>query len=386
MKQLKIVLALLVKYSIRCVFILSSILFKVNTRKITFASYRSDHLSGNLLSVYNEICKRQENYQFIFLLKKFNPSILGKFQYVLHLFKAGYYLATSRYFIIDDYYLPVYTIKPRENTDIIQLWHAAGAFKKFGYSTIGKDFGPSEEYLKHIKVHSNYSKVIVSSTEVVPFFAEAFNMSKENILPLGLPRNDVFFDDERSMHIKDEFHKNYPELENKKIILYAPTFRGKSHATDKNICPLDLKQFINHLEPNYALIVNLHPYCQNLIDTELYENEQIYFMHGKFDIQALMIVSDLLITDYSSVIFDYSLLEKPILFFADDVQEYMQDRDFYYEYESFIPGPLFKDSVTLAEWINFGQYDLEPVIAFKNRFFDHVDGHSSKRAIDNIFL
>src|SRR5699024_5949284 len=101
-------------------------------------------------------------------------------------------ISNAKYLILDDYYLPIYMIKPTRHLKVIQLWHAAGAFKKFGYSTVGTKFGPNHSYLKVVPVHSHYTHVYVSTENVIQDYAEAFNMSPSHIFPYGIPRADLF--------------------------------------------------------------------------------------------------------------------------------------------------------------------------------------------------
>lgn len=383
MKNIKLWPTILIVFFIRFTFFLFRI-FPVNSHKVTFASYRSENLSGNLLYIFNEIHNYYPQYKVHFLFKKLNSSLIGKMNYVLHMIKSCYELATSKYFIIDDFYFPVYCIKPKKETEIIQLWHAAGAFKKFGYSTIGKSFGPSEEYLKVVKVHSNYSKVYVSSTEIVPHYAEAFHMSSKQVLPLGVPRTDYFYDDAAIMKSKDRFYQAYPQLKGKKILLYAPTFRGKSHYQTRFDFPLDFALMKEKLGNEYALLIHLHPYMMSDVDIQPSEKDFVYLTAGLFDIQELLAISDVLISDYSSVIFDFSLLGKPIAFIANDLEDYMKERDFYYEFKSFIPGPFFSNCKQLIDWIVAGEFDLDKVVAFRNRFFDITDGKASQRIVRDL--
>jgi CDP-glycerol glycerophosphotransferase (TagB/SpsB family) len=384
-KRFKLLSTLLAKAVVRTAFCISSAFLPVNPRKVTFASYRSSKLEGNLYWVYRELASRGERYKYTFLFRKYKSSFGGKLGFLWFMAKAGHHLATSKYFLVDDYFFPIYVITPRRNTQIVQLWHAAGAFKKFGYSTLDKDYGPSEEYLKHVKIHSNYSLALVSSTEVVPHFAEAFNMPPERILPLGIPRTDYFFLVEEHERIKLKFAQLYPQLKGKKLILYAPTFRGKSYGREPFHCPIDTAELYRTLGQDYAFIVHLHPYLK---DTELVvtgPSSFVYRIEDEFDIQELMILADILITDYSSVIFDYSLLGKPMAFFATDLDEYLAERDFYYDYRTLIPGPLFTDVKELASWIMGGDFDLEAVARFRDRFFDVADGQASRRVVDYIF-
>lgn len=370
---------------LKMIYSISSLLFPYKPYKVTFASYRSEQLKGNLLYLYNELQSSRDHFTYTKLFKKYDSSFLGKLDYVFHLVRACYHLATSAYFVVDDYYYPIYVVNPKKKTRVIQLWHAAGAFKKFGHSTKGKSFGPSLEYLKYVNIHSNYSNVIVSSKEVVPYFAEAFNMSTEKILPLGLPRTDYFYDKDKTTTTVEKFSLLYPELTGKKLVLYAPTFRGKSHYQAPFKIPFDLKEMKKQLAPDIALITHFHPYMKGANLDKEGCSDFVYDLSDDFDIQELMYLSDILLTDYSSVIFEFSLLEKPIAFFPFDLEEYIKERDFYYDYQCFIPGPLFRDTVPLIDWLKTETFDLESVYAFRDKFFDYADGNASKRIVECLF-
>ncbi|HSU79595.1 MAG TPA: CDP-glycerol glycerophosphotransferase family protein [Candidatus Angelobacter sp.] len=380
MKPFKVLPTLIARAGIRIVFRLACLFWPVNRDKITFASYRAEELKDNLAYIYEAWKKQGLSREPVFLLKRYRPGLLGKFDYFIHMIRASWHLATSRFFIIDDYFFPVYVIEPRMGTDIVQLWHAAGAFKKFGHSTINKSFGPSEDYLKLVNVHSNYTKVMVSGSEVIPYYAEAFNMPESRVLPLGVPRTDYFYDETANHALSDRFFKEYPELKGKTLLLYAPTFRGKSHDQGVFECPFDLKKLKTDLE-NYAVLVNLHPYMQKGMMRDKSLDGFVYMMDGKYNIQELLSLSDRLLTDYSSIIFDYSLLERPIAFFAHDLEDYELERGFYFNFRSFIPGPLFTETAELVAWLKSDTFDRAKVKAFKQRFFDHADGKSSERIV-----
>jgi CDP-ribitol ribitolphosphotransferase len=294
-------------------------------------------------------------------------------------------MATSHYFIVDDYYFPIYTIKPRKKTEIIQLWHAAGAFKKFGHSIVGKAFGPTNGYLKYINIHSNYTKVIVSSKEVIPFYAEAFQMPSANIYPLGLPRTDYFFDLKSHQQLKNQFYHDYPELKEKKVILYAPTFRSKGQNQNLLDYFIDLNVLRDSLGSDYALLIHLHPYVDKKLHFTAQFDGFVYQMQDNYSIEEILILSDLLITDYSSIIFDFSILNKPIGFYARDLESYTKIRDFYFDYENFVPGPIFKNTMKLTHWIKEENFELEKIQEFRKRFMKDCDGRVSQRVVEQIF-
>lgn len=384
MSILKLMPTIFVKYTMKCVYFVMCLFFKVNSHKITFASYRSDGLKDNLYFVWDEMQTQYPDYQYHFVFKRFHSSLRGKIDYFFHLSRAIYEMATSKFFIIDDYYFPVYVVRPRKGTEVIQLWHGSGALKKFGLSTIGKSFGPSEKYLKHVKIHSNYGRVYVSSSEVIPYYSEAFGMPAKRIYPLGVPRTDYFFSLEKREHLREKFFERYPELIGKKLMLYAPTYRGRSHYQEAFQCPLNIQMMKEKLHPEHALMIHLHPYMQDGVNIEEDEKDFAYHIRDTFTIQELLSLSDMLITDYSTVFFDYSLLGRPIAFFADDLEQYISERDFYYDYLDIIPGPFFTKTEQLTDWIIKGEFDLKKVTAFRSRFFDHHDGKAAKRIVRDL--
>jgi CDP-glycerol glycerophosphotransferase (TagB/SpsB family) len=384
MKILRFLPTLILKGMVQIVYVFCCLFFPINNKKVTFASYRSNSLQGNLLHLYNELKVQHPDFISKCLFRKPKSTKSGKISYIIHMFASIFHMATSKYFFIDDYYLPVYLIKPRRNTQIIQVWHAAGAFKKFGYSTIGKTFGPTQQYLKHVKVHSNYTHVIVSSSEVIPFFSEAFNTSPEKILPLGLPRTDFLLEQKNSHNIKNRLYNTYPELKGKKIMLYAPTFRGKSHYQSNFEGYLDFSALKSKLDEEYVLLVKYHPYISESLEIDSSLRTFVYQIDDSFNTEEILLISDVLVTDYSSIIFDFSLLGRPIAFMAKDLEKYKKERDFYYDYKSFVPGPIFENSTDLAWWVKEANFDIAMVEEFSNKFFDIQDGCASQRIIERL--
>lgn len=374
----------LTKVMIKIAYFFFSIIFKVNSKKITFASTRSNEINGNLKYIYQEIENRNTDYKLVKSFFKINNSLLGKLRYFFHIIRECYHLATSKYFIIDDYHYLVYLIKPRKNTEIIQLWHACGAFKKFGMSLVGKRYGPSKDYIKTIKIHSNYSRVYVSSSEVIPYYSEAFNMSETRVFPLGVPRTDYFFEKNRKEEVLNKFISKFGPIANKQLILYAPTFRGKSYQQGQFVSPINFRLLKNQLEKDSVVLVHLHPYMSSSFQVDEDLHDFVVHIADGFTIEELLLITNVLITDYSSIIFDYSLLNKPAAFFAHDLEEYMLERDFYYDYDSLVPGPIFQTTESLVNWLNVGTFDDKKMTAFKNRFFDYSDGQASKRIVSHL--
>ncbi|MGL5646648.1 MAG: CDP-glycerol glycerophosphotransferase family protein, partial [Clostridium sp.] len=347
--------------------------------KIVFASYREDTIYGNYEYILEELRKRNLDYEYKFLYRKPKKGVLGQIRNLIYMCLAEYYLGTSKIFIIDDFYLPVYVMdKLREETYVIQVWHACGAFKKFGFSIVDKTFGANKNYIEDIKIHSNYSKVIVTSKEVVKHYGHAFNMESKDIMPIGVPRTDIFFNDKKIEKVREKLYKMYPKIKDKKIILYAPTFRGINQKNAKGSIRFDIDKVLENLEEEYIVALKMHPFVSERFDN--LGNRVIDMSDYKF-INDILCITDTLITDYSSIIFEFALLERKIIMYADDLEDYIDERDFYYDYESFVPGEIVKNTDELIIALH-NEKNIEKIKEFKNKFFDEADGKASKRFVD----
>ncbi len=356
----------------------------IQSKKVVFATYRSDRLVDNFRAVYDELERRDLGYEYVFLLKRFPQSLVGQIQYVFHMMRATYELATARYFIIDDYYYPVYVSSLRKGTEVIQLWHACGAFKKFGYSVLDKSYSPDDDYLKMVQIHRNYSKVYVSGEACVAPYADAFGMTQERIYPLGVPRTDQLLNTVRQARVREKLYDRYPEWRKKRIILLAPTFRGNGQTTAHYDQELDFEKFRRELGPDTVLMLRMHPFVLNPPIVPDAYSDQIINMTDYPDINDLMQIADILITDYSSVIFEFALLQKPMIFLVNDLQSYKAERDFYFPYESFVPGPIVSTFEDVIAWIKRGQFDTQKIETFANQFFTYQDGEATKRIVDHL--
>ncbi|WP_282067943.1 CDP-glycerol glycerophosphotransferase family protein [Bacillus pumilus] len=369
----------ILKFFFQIVYTIFSKLCQVIQHKIVIASYRDNEINENFKNVYDEL-KSHPRLKIILLFRKSEGGFLGKLYYTLYLFKSLYHIATCKVLLLDDYYYPLYLIKKRPETKVVQIWHACGAFKKFGHSIKDKQGGPSSEYLKIVPVHSNYDYAIVSSEEAIAPFSEAFNMPKQKILATGVPRTDFFYSEEHIHEVKKRFHKEYPELKNKVKVLYAPTYRGGVNKQYGEQFLLNQETLFKHLSrEHYEFLIKVHPYMQKGVFGDVNLSE-------KFSLYELMIVSDVLITDYSSVIFEYSLLNKPMFFYCPDLETYVKERDFYYSFPEFAPGPIRTKVEPLIEDLRNIKFHEKQMNyhSFSDRFMNRCDGHSTERVVSLI--
>jgi CDP-ribitol ribitolphosphotransferase len=356
-------------------------------RRVLFATSHAATLGGNLAAIRDDLQARHPSVPVVVLAAAPARGLRGRLAAARQGLLAGHYLATSRVVIVDDYFFPIYVIRPRPGTTIVQTWHACGAFKKVGYSVLDKSFGVDETLAGRVRIHSNYDVCLVASQAAAPAYADAFHQPLERFVSwLGIPRTDVFFGEERLATIRARLRARYDLSPGKRVILYAPTFRGDSiadaHATDD----LDLATLKAALGNDHVLLVRLHPFvrARTPIGPDLAGFAIDVSDHP--DINELMLVSDVLVTDYSSAIFEFALLRKPMAFFAPDYEAYERERGFYFDYRTGVPGPIFETTDELAAYLRAGQFDLERVDRFRVASFDVADGRSTERVTDELVI
>ncbi len=356
----------------------------INPNKVVFANDRDATLPDNMRGL--ERLFKENGYEISYHLKQKTSSnpIKGKTDKISQYKRFMHDYATAGYVFLTDYYLPAYTCQPRHGTKVVQLWHACGAFKKWGYSSSDKPWGVDADTLEKHPIHNTYTDVFCSSSEIVKWYAQAFNCSSDVIKPLGTPRTDVYFNKDFVKSSRSIVEEQCPGLNGRKILLYAPTFRLHNVDTAHNSINMHISQMYNCLRDEYALVLKLHPFvAQNFVLDDKTINEChsfVYNISNSVDIDRALCSADMLITDYSSVVFEYSLLNRPMIFYAYDKDEYIRDRDFYYPYDDFVPGKIASNTDELIQHIKAA--DCENVAAFATKFMSACDGNSTQRIFD----
>ena len=290
-------------------------------------------------------------------------------------------MAACRNIIVDDYTAFLYPLKFRKEAKLIQVWHSTGAFKRMGFARMGK----RGSTVKSSLTHRNYTHVIVSAEGVVEDFEWAFGQPKEHIYPIGVPRTDLFYDECAIQASKADFLSRYPFMKEKKLLLFAPTFRGDTRA--KAHYPkefLELESFVKALPEEYVLGLKLHPFIEDGFEIPSALKERVIDLSAEREINQLLFSADLLITDYSSVIFEYAFLKKPIIFYVPDLAEYDRDRSFFYDFETYTYGAVAKNQEELVEAVLHPSVDAEKRDAFFEKFLSSCDGGSTARFVDLI--
>ena len=351
---------------------------KIKREKAVFVEVRFYEITDSFRLVYDRM--KADGFdvheQFIENIKP------GKWGYIKRCLRMLEDISDAHYVFLNDACNVTSCIPLRKGTKIYQLWHACGAFKKFGMSTAELIFGDNRKSLERYPNYGNLSYVTVSSPEVIWAYEEAMNLkdTKTQVVATGVSRTDVFYDQHFIEQSKAAVYSVCPAAENKKIILYAPTFRGRVAKAESPDC-LDIPAMKRALGDEYVLLIKHHPFVKQ--PPVVPEDCADFAMDvtKSLEIDQLLCASDVCVSDYSSLIFEYSLFERPMIFFAYDLDDYFDWRGFYYNYDELTPGPVVKETEEIIDYIRHldTRFDQAQVHAFKEKFMSSCDGHATDR-------
>lgn len=299
-----------------------------------------------------------------------------------------YYMATAKIWVFDSRQ-PEFLIR-RKNTCYIQTWHGT-PLKKLALDledVFMVNESDIDRYKEGFAKNAHSWDYLISQN---PFSSETFRRAfdfKNEMLEIGYPRNDILFRDNTPERIKER-RRELGLPEDKKIILYAPTWRDDEFSAENKYefrPKISFEQLQKELGADYVIIVKYHYLIMDAVDWSPYEGFVYHFDQSR-DIAELFLVSDMLITDYSSVMFDYSLLKRPMFFFAYDLYKYRNElRGFYFDYEKEMPGPISETTEQLIQHIrcyDASQYD-ERYRLFAEKYNPADDGSASERIVQLI--
>lgn len=358
---------------------------RVNPQKVFCIMTHDSGRDGNIGSLVEFLKQQKEGYSFHYISRSEKSRLMsfgilkGKVSFFL---VKPYHLARSAFILLDNAFLPMAYISFRKNVRVIQLWHGTGSIKKFGQDV---NSGRLKELEK--RANSRITHLIVSSDTIKKIYANSFGVSLDKVYTYGLPRTDIFFDKSKLQERSQAFYKQYPQLAGKRLLLYAPTFRDNEAEENRSI--RDIYKIAGSL-PDYILLLRLHPYVADAYEKAEQQAaeraDNIVSVSSYPDLNTLLVVADYLITDYSSIVFEYSLLNKPMIFYAYDLEEFQNcGRGFYYDYESYVPGPVAKNIDELLELIRNNHVSNDKIQDFVTDSYKYLDGRASERIYNNIF-
>ena len=326
--------------------------------KVTYMSRESNTETLDFKYIRERLEKEYPEYKNVVLTKKLEAKdgvIKQLLPNCINIIKQMYNLATSKIVIVDTYCIPVSVLPHKKETKVIQIWHALGAIKKFGYQTLDLRYGSNLKMAKIMHMHENYDYVLAPSKTTAKLYEEAFNVDESKIIYLGMPRVDYIL--EQNEEIKEKIYETYPILKQKENIVYVPTYRKG----DK----LELDELVERIDTNkYNLLIKLHP-----LDTHEYKKgKEGVIYDNKFTTYDIIKISDRIITDYSALSIESSILDKPIYFYTYDIEKYQIDNGLNFEFDKEPIGKYnSKNADELLRMLN-EEYDYSVLEKFKNKY------------------
>lgn len=357
--------------------------------KVTFVmSYGENHFF-----IYEEMKRQSIDCEIVFLYKSTCKYDLGEFPNVksykfeslniIHTLKAIYHISTSQHIIVDNYFGTLSAVCLKEGVQCVQLWHAAGAIKKFGLLSPSFKQRSLRSQRRFLRVYDTFHKVVVGSESLSVIYMQAFGISEDRVLRTGIPRTDLFFNEKSKEKIKKKLISENPNLKDKKVILYAPTFRNKDLG-NFDFC-LDIESMYRALKDEYVLMIRLHPAIRNQLKLDEKYSDFLYDYSFYPNVNELFLITDILITDYSSIPFEFCLLDKPMIFFAYDLNDYVKKNGVIGEYTSSVPGPIVYHTDEVISEIQRGMLDLDRVATFTKKWNGYSCGNASENFVSAIF-
>lgn len=349
--------------------------------KVLLMSETKEYLWGNLAAIDKRLKERGLDKQF-HIEYSFRKAV-GQHKSIFSWVKLIYKIACQDYIFVDDY-VPVFGfLTLNKRTKLIQVWHAGEGFKAVGYCRFGKEGTPFPVG----SCHKQYDYVLTGSEKLVKVFAEVFGIEKEAFLPVGMPRLDGFLDEGRIAAFREEFYEEYPQFKDKKIVLFAPTYRGKGQKTAYyDYSWIDLKEIYDYCGSEYVFMIKMHPFVDEAIEIPEEYKDRIVDFGAYPNINDLYYVTEVLITDYSSNYFEYSLMKKPVVFFTPDRELYEISRGVHRSVKDSAPGKVCDTFEEMMLALRNKDYEVEKIYKFVEENFSNYDGQATDKAIDIILL
>ena len=366
-----------------CHFIVNSIcfclrIFPIKSNRVFVMSYHGKNLSGNPKYVAQYI---KEHHPEMEVIVGHYDKLEG-YQTVKpdpYRINYLYYLMTSKFWV--DNCRKTFPIYKRSKQVYIQTWHGT-ALKRIEFDA---EQSLSELYLHGAKIDSQQINYFVSPNRFMSKMTPSTFKYDGELLEVGYPRNDILINlsDQQKQAIKKSLNLDL----NKKIILYGPTYRdGSKNKNDFSTgLDIDLDAFYEQFGEEYQLLLRLHSNVATDIEINPKYEHLIHNVSFYPDSQELLAIADLLITDYSSLFFDFAVTKRPMIFYAHDLELYRDKlRGFYFEYESFVPGPIARNMEQLFNILkNWDDYYTEAYYEqldnFCEEFTTFETGHAAEQ-------
>ncbi|WP_231925694.1 MULTISPECIES: CDP-glycerol glycerophosphotransferase family protein [Exiguobacterium] len=297
----------------------------------------------------------------------------------LRFVRLAYLLATSRTVFVDNYVAEFSVATTRRGARRIQLWHAAGTLKQFGLTSSKSLFVSERVRNRFRRVYQEYGDFIVPGMRCATQFMTPHDLKRSHFKPFGMPRTDYWFDEEQRKQKTLELRKQYAKTD-RRILLYAPTYREYKGTEDHTI-----QQFEQLAQAGWTILVKLHPTIRAL---STYRSSHIHLLDDTYQINDYLLITDVLVTDYSSIPFESCLLNIPAFLYTPDIDTYRQLPGLVDQYPKPLPVRQTERMEQLMEWI-MSDVILEEcrqhMQKFQQNWYDQTPGQAVNRIVHHYY-
>lgn len=360
---------LIIKTGKFCLGILYGILklFPVKQNKVLFLSRQADTLSLDFSMLKDSLMDKEPHLRIVSICNRLDDSKKGLVGFGIDTLRSMYHLATSRVCVLDAYWPAVSVLHHKKSLTVIQMWHALGKIKKSGYQTLGKESGRGETLAKLLNMHENYDYIIAGGEAWNPYYCQSFNTTEDKLCNIGLPRIDTSLPQRKQTG--RQILAAYPQMKEKQVILYAPTFRRNIQLKWENLLEeIDFSKYI--------LVIKGHP------NQKIECSRDGVLLCPEFKAVDLLSVCDYLITDYSAIAVEGAILNKKTYYYLYDYEEYTEKNGINVNPFESMPGCAFQSAADLMKDLQSGQYNFEALKAYREKYLPRDLGTSTEKLRD----
>ena len=340
-------------------------------RKIVCLSRQSDSVPVDFALIKACVEEHYPDFEVVVLAR----TISNPFAYAVHMFRQVFEIATSSAVILDSYCIAVSLLNMTIEAPVVQMWHAMGNMKRFGYAALDEPEGRSSDVARLMHMHEGYDSVVISSMDFIDDYVAGFNVSPDIVFECPLPKTDLLLDQSVRKKRRERILGCLPQLRDKVNIVYCPTFRKPPTEADA----LALRRLSDSVDfEKYNLIYKAHP-----VSTLRFKDPRVIQDYdSSFD---MLYVADFVISDYSTVIYEAGLLDLPVLLYTYDWDQYKKRRGLNIDFVRDIPAPSSADPRELMSLIEGGKTNREAFRSFVDRYV-RVPEHGSctQRLVEHV--
>lgn len=332
--------------------------------KIVFLSRQTNEPSLDFIMLRDEILRQRSDAHLVFICNRIAAGLRSKISFAYDMLRSMYHLATSSVCVLDSYWPAVSILNHGSDLTVIQIWHALGKIKQSGLQSVGRPDGRSKEIARVMHMHRNYDFIVAGAPIWNDCYCACFGCKETQLFNVGLPRLDVLTSSMEAW--ADAIAARYPQLKDKPVVLYAPTFRRTKHKEHADL-------ILALLGEDCELVIKPHPNQQ--IDT-----------HGalecpEFSGMELLSVANLVITDYSAIALEAAAAGIPTLYYLYDYDDYRECNGINLDIPAEMPGCVFYDVSSLVRGVHEaleGRYPKDALDSYRRKFLISNLGHSTQ--------